>query len=336
LSYCRKYKIGEIKMKVKYVIITIAMLITISTFGSATASNTQTNEKNDTNTEIVALTNTIHVANAWCSLNDYPYAQVTTIKPNPRILQVKDGGEYFNFEVAYTIKAPGDADDGSISMSFFDEPENRKTINWGGPEDEKSGTLSITRKIYPNEKYTVTVRAEMEDWWRTILKGIDEEWLYIDTELYVPKSKISVGDSKITGTNLKPTGSAPFNSIYVENVGESGSKLNWEIYEKPSFGTWSFTPSSGNGLTTGTQTYIEVWLEKAPSEENKAFSGSLKIRNKDNPNDCISIPVEITTAKAKETSKETTEHPIHSLFTIIYQRLLKMFFSISQPNTPIK
>jgi len=329
----------KIKMKAKYAIIIIVMLTTISVFGNATALTTQTN---DTNTGTLALTGgTIHVADVWCSQYDAPYAKVTLTQPNPLTLEIKsNSGEYFNFEVGYDIKAPGDADYATINLKFYDQSDPTgtgasKTFQWGGPEEERSGTIKLDQDqlLYPGKTYKVIVNADMYDWWGVTHLGSAQGILTINTKLYVPKPVLS-GGGTIKGTNLKPTGSAPFNPVYVENVGESGSKLNWEITETPSFGTWSFTPASGNGLTTGTQRDIEVWLEKAPSEANKEFTGHVRIINKDNPSNYVDIPVDIKTGK--KSSSETTEHAIHTLFTILYQRLLKMLFNISQPNTPLK
>ena len=78
--------------------------------------------------------------------------------------------------------------------------------------------------------------------------------------------------------------------ITVENIGESESVLNWEISEYPDWGTWSFNPESGTGLTPeeGAIT-IEVEIT-APeeSEEGEIFEGEIKLVNTETSSDyCI-------------------------------------------------
>jgi C1A family cysteine protease len=105
-----------------------------------------------------------------------------------------------------------------------------------------------------------------------------------------------IGD--ISWTDVSP-GSKVTSSIEVENVGESFSKLDWEITEHPSWGTWTFTLEEGDGLLPehGTIT-IEVSVV-VPDEQNKEFSGEIKIVNKDDSSDYETIQVSLTTSKNK-------------------------------------
>jgi hypothetical protein len=91
------------------------------------------------------------------------------------------------------------------------------------------------------------------------------------------------------------TGSTQTGSFTVENIGAAGTELNWEITDYPSWGTWTFTPSSGTGLTPedGAQT-IQVEVV-APSETETEFTGSVRIVNTNNTADYCTIDAFLST-----------------------------------------
>ena len=85
------------------------------------------------------------------------------------------------------------------------------------------------------------------------------------------------------------SGATVTSTITVENAGDSGSELNWEIDSWPSWGTWTFTPASGTGLTPedGPVT-IQVEVVAPDETQGDVFSGEVKIINSDGPGDfCI-------------------------------------------------
>jgi hypothetical protein len=84
------------------------------------------------------------------------------------------------------------------------------------------------------------------------------------------------------------TSSTCTSSFTVENIGDPSSSLDWEIESYPDWGTWTFTPSSGNDLTPedGPVT-VEVEVV-APNIKKTDFTGEVKIVNSDDPDDyCI-------------------------------------------------
>ena len=103
----------------------------------------------------------------------------------------------------------------------------------------------------------------------------------------------------LSWTNAKPD-SVVNGSFAVENVGNPGLEIDWCITEWPSWGTWTFTPISGDNLSPedGPVT-VEVSVV-APDEQNKGFTGSIKIVNKDNINDFCIMPVSLVTPKNKQ------------------------------------
>jgi len=96
-------------------------------------------------------------------------------------------------------------------------------------------------------------------------------------------------------------------SFTVENIGDSGSELNWEVIEFPEWGEWTFTPDSGSGLTPdmGAQT-VDVRVT-APSDKNKEFTGKVKVINTDDPSDFCEINIYLKTPRSK-----TVNYPLLS------------------------
>jgi len=132
-------------------------------------------------------------------------------------------------------------------------------------------------------------------------------------------------DGSLSWNKIKP-GSTVTGSFDVSNIGEKGSKLNWEITEYPDWGTWTFKPSSGRNLKPSDEP-VKVEVEvKIPDEKNTEFTGEVKIVNTDLPIDYELIPVSLSTSK----NKAKTITPLIKFmenYPIIYQilqRILKL------------
>jgi hypothetical protein len=108
-------------------------------------------------------------------------------------------------------------------------------------------------------------------------------------------------DLDVTGTlswtKVKP-GATVTGSLTVKNIGEAGSKLDWEVASYPSWGTWTFTPSSGTDLAAGSSTTVQVTVV-APDEKNQNFTGDVKFVNSENSGDFVIIHVSLVTPKNK-------------------------------------
>ena len=105
-------------------------------------------------------------------------------------------------------------------------------------------------------------------------------------------------DGTLVWNKISP-GSEITGRFTVRNVGEPGSKLDWDIAEWPSWGIWTFTPGEGDDLTPedGLLT-VQVSVE-APNEQNKQFSGNITITNRYDINDYCTISVSLATPKNK-------------------------------------
>jgi len=89
-------------------------------------------------------------------------------------------------------------------------------------------------------------------------------------------------------------------SFEVSNCGDDGSTLNWEVSEYPTWGTgWTFNPASGTGLTPA-QGWQTVTLDfTAPTDQNKEFTGTVKVINTNNPSEFCEMPVYLKTPRSK-------------------------------------
>ena len=100
----------------------------------------------------------------------------------------------------------------------------------------------------------------------------------------------------LSWTDIPPGGTVT-GSFLIANIGEPDSELNWEIIENPEWGTWTFVPPSGTGLTPDMGS-ITIGVEViAPDEKNKDFSGDIKIVNLDDAEDYETITVSLSTPK---------------------------------------
>jgi hypothetical protein len=108
-------------------------------------------------------------------------------------------------------------------------------------------------------------------------------------------------DGVLTWNNVK-AGKTVSTTIIVENIGEPGSLLDWEVIKNPKWGVWTFYPSSGEDLTPedgSTTVQVEV---VAPNEPNQEFFGEVKIVNIENGFDFEILPVTLQTSRNKATN----------------------------------
>jgi hypothetical protein len=101
-------------------------------------------------------------------------------------------------------------------------------------------------------------------------------------------------NGSLSWSDIKPGGTV-HGSFQVMNIGDNDSLLNWTIHNTLTWGNWTFTSSSGEGLTPelGPVT-VDVHVV-APNEKNTAFKGNITIVNKNNSSDYCIIPVTLTT-----------------------------------------
>ena len=122
-------------------------------------------------------------------------------------------------------------------------------------------------------------------------------WFNIKYKQIAPPGDLVLTNPSLTWTYVPP-GSTVQGSFKVKNDGASGSELNWEIDDCPSWGTWTFNPSRGSGLKSGESNTVQVTV-KAPNEPLQEYSGNVKVVNTDNSADYATLPVYMMTPRNK-------------------------------------
>ena len=196
-----------------------------------------------------------------------------------------------------------------------------------------------------NETYYIVARstASQSFWWQTQLNqskqgdpynrgklwqsndnGINWESLdsgnyFFDctfkTYTYNSKPDLQCNGS-LSWTNVTPK-SKVTGSFTVENVGTPLSYLNWKIYLWPSWGTWTFSQSSGTNLKPedGPVT-IQVTVE-APNITNSQYSGKIKIINLDDEDDFCIINCVLSTPRTRNTHSSQLVKFFENIFQFI-------------------
>jgi len=120
-------------------------------------------------------------------------------------------------------------------------------------------------------------------------------------------------DGELSWVDVKP-GATVSGEFSVFNVGDPYSDLNWEIESCPDWGTWTFTPESGEDLTPEDSPVIVQVEVTAPDQQNEEFIGEVKIVNSEDPDDYCIILVSLATPY----SHQSYMHPL-------LQRILEEF-----------
>jgi len=129
--------------------------------------------------------------------------------------------------------------------------------------------------------------------WRYV--GIDGESFGLD-DISVISGSASTPDLECDGTlgweNVDP-GSTVTGTFTVENIGDSGSLLDWEIESSPEWGNWTFDPEGGTDLTPEDGA-ITITVEVVAPDDGEEFIGEVKIVNSENSGDFCIIDATMT------------------------------------------
>ncbi|MCK5301370.1 MAG: hypothetical protein KAJ21_05645, partial [Thermoplasmatales archaeon] len=90
-------------------------------------------------------------------------------------------------------------------------------------------------------------------------------------------------------------GSTINDEFEVRNIGDSGSNLDWEVIEYPSWGIWDFNPASGDNLKPEDGDITVQINIIVPDEDNQQFNGTITIVNKNDENDFHELQVTLST-----------------------------------------
>jgi len=104
-------------------------------------------------------------------------------------------------------------------------------------------------------------------------------------------------EGDLSWSRVKP-GEEVTDCFIVENIGESGSELNWEVTDWPNWGEWDLPVSGYNLKPEDGKVTVEVTVT-APEESEKEFLGELRIENKNDPSDYDIISITLTTPRSR-------------------------------------
>ena len=104
-------------------------------------------------------------------------------------------------------------------------------------------------------------------------------------------------EGELSWSKVKP-GKEVTDSFIVENIGESGSELDWEVTEWPNWGDWDLPISGYNLKPEDGKITVEVTVT-APEESETKFTGELRVENKDDPSDYEIISITLTTPRSR-------------------------------------
>ena len=110
----------------------------------------------------------------------------------------------------------------------------------------------------------------------------------------------------LTWTNVKK-GATVTGSFTVKNIGDANSRLDWKVLQWPSWGTWTFTPSSGDNLKPADGTKTIAISVVAPNTKN-TFTGTIKVVNCEDHTDFGTIAISLTTPLSKDISYSFWDH----------------------------
>jgi hypothetical protein len=186
--------------------------------------------------------------------------------------------------------------------------------DWRGPFD--SGYEVIIPHTY-EEEGTYQIIAKSMDMWD------DSSWsnpfeVVISTEVF---PKICCDPVGLNFGDVS-AGSTVNGQIYVCNCGDGGSFLDWfaDTENLPSWGTWTFSPESGNDVAEGDCEVIDVTCVVTNTQGN--YSGTITIINSDDNSDKCIIDTSVNVPRTRSLS--------NILFLKIFERYFNAFLKISE------
>ena len=119
-------------------------------------------------------------------------------------------------------------------------------------------------------------------------------------------------DGTLSWEDVEP-GANVTGTFTVENIGEDGSLLDWEIESYPDWGTWTFYPDGGTDLPKGAPVTVIVEVV-APEDPETEFEGEVKLVNSEDPDDFCIIDAALATPVSQQ-----------SLISLFFEKLAERF-----------
>jgi len=216
---------------------------------------------------------------------------------------------------------PGETVTGSFTVENIGEPGSE--LDWEITDYPSWGTWSFNPSSGQNlkpEDGPVTVQVEVvapnqpeQTFTGLVTIENQEDSSDYDTINAYMATITAVPDLEVEGTltwyDVEP-GDTVTKDIYVKNVGDPGSELDWEITDWPTWGTWSFNPSSGQNLKPEDGPVTIQVTVVAPNQPEQTFTGVVMIVNLEDSGDhCIINVILETTIFNDPPNKPTITGP---------------------------
>jgi len=221
----------------------------------------------------------------WDEFIDWQYKNKENHPPDkPDAPSPSDGATNIGYSVALSCSVT-DIDQQSMSVSFYDASDDSKI---GTDNDVPSGERATVQWSGLSGSTTYSWYAVADDGENTTQS---DTWEFTTKE---PGANLKCSGDLIWDNKVYPDSTVD-GIITVENIGDTGSELDWTIIEYPDWGSWTFNPSGGEDLTPedGLKK-IDVTVE-VPNEKCKTFTGEVKIVNTHDTADECTLSVSIKT-----------------------------------------
>ncbi|UCF49032.1 MAG: hypothetical protein JSU91_04600 [Thermoplasmatales archaeon] len=171
--------------------------------------------------------------------------------------------------------------------------------------DWDDGTEEYWRGPYiSGEEVTVSHTWDEEGYYNVTAKSKD----FWDDSTWSDPYMVIIGDQPFPliccdsdGLNFGSVsaGSTVNGEISVINCGDPGSFLNWYVdtSDLPTWGDWTFTPSSGEGVGEGDSVNIDVTCVVTDTEGE--YSGQIIVINDDNPSDTCTVDTSVIVPRTR-------------------------------------
>ena len=237
--------------------------------------------------------------------------------------------------------------DGTIDIAWYDRRNSITDTMWDVfiTRSINGGTTFSLNKMINDQSYASPLNPWGTPWMGEYLGlAVDNSHAYIVFTSSITDPCGDVYFDKIENSNLPvPTpnldcegdlnfgnvkrGTTVTRDFLVKNIGDPQSLLDWEIESHPDWGTWTFSPNSGDDLVAGGSTTVNVSIV-APDQVSlglfliktggKEYNGTVKVVNKENSSDFSIINVSMNVAINYEISR-------FPLLQIFFERFLYVF-----------
>jgi Arylsulfotransferase (ASST) len=132
----------------------------------------------------------------------------------------------------------------------------------------------------------------------------------------------------LSWTDITP-GATVVGSFQLQNIGDAGSLLNWSVNASSiTWGSWSFNPASGVGVTPEDGMVLVQVSVVVPDEKNMEFQGSLRVENQGNDSDFEEIPVYLKTPFHQDLPFLKLFDGLFRMFPSVFSLLRQVLFRI--------